>query len=203
MSVISRRIIVPNLGKSDAAIAQAKALAEQVVQAGTKTRLLKVLMGADAGNIEMFMRFENFQEGVTGFQALAASAGVNNARAQLEGAHVQSISGPYVYRTVFGEPTTQPILVQRQYQISRANLQAAIALLPEAKAVFSAGTGMTAVIPVFAPEMDRLVITYYMDSLQDLGKELDHHAMSPAFQNVVAKAAQLGTLTTGRVLAVV
>jgi hypothetical protein len=203
MAVISRRIIVPALGKSDAALAQAKSLAEQTTQAGTQTRLLKVIMGADAGNIEMFVRFENFQQGISGFQSLAASAGVNSARAQLEGANVQSISGPYVYRSVFSEPTAQPVLVQRQYQISRANLQAAIALLPEVKAVFSERTGMTAVVPVFSPEMDRLIITYYMDSMAELGKELDESAMSPAFQNVVAKAAQLGTLITGRVLAVV
>lgn len=203
MAVISRRIIVPAQGKSDAALAQAKSLAEQTTQAGTQTRLLKVIMGADAGNIEMFVRFENFQQGISGFQSLAASAGVNSARAQLEGANVQSISGPYVYRSVFSEPTAQPVLVQRQYQISRANLQAAIALLPEVKAVFSERTGMTAVVPVFSPEMDRLIITYYMDSMAELGKELDESAMSPAFQNVVAKAAQLGTLITGRVMAVV
>jgi hypothetical protein len=203
MAVISRRIIVPAQGKSDAALAQAKSFAEQTTQAGTQTRLLKVIMGADAGNIEMFVRFENFQQGISGFQSLAASAGVNSARAQLEGANVQSISGPYVYRSVFSEPTAQPVLVQRQYQISRANLQAAIALLPEVKAVFSERTGMTAVVPVFSPEMDRLIITYYMDSMAELGKELDESAMSPAFQNVVAKAAQLGTLITGRVMAVV
>jgi hypothetical protein len=203
MAVISRRIIIPTQGKADAALLQAKSLAEQANQAGTKTRLLKVIMGADAGNIEMFVKFESFQDGIAGFQTLATSAGVNNARSQLEGANVQSITGPYVYRTVFGEPTTQPILVQRQYQISRANLQAAIALLPEVKAAFSDKTGMTAVVPVFSPEMDRLIITYYMDSMVELGKELDESAMSPAFQNVVAKAAQLGTLITGRVLAVV
>ena len=203
MTVISRRIIVPSLGKAEAALAQAKSLAEQAANAGTKTRIFKVIMGEDVGNIEMFVRFENFQEGIAGFQTLAASAAVNSARSQLEGGNVQSISGPYVYRTVFGEPTAQSVLVQRQYQLSRANLQAAIAMLPDAKAAFSAGTGMTAVVPVFAPEMDRLVINYYMDSLHVLGKELDANAMSPAFQNVVAKAAQLGTLISGRVLAVV
>ena len=76
MTVISRRIIVPAQGKAEAALAQAKTLAEQATHAGTKTRLLKVIMGEDAGNLEMFVRFENFQEGVTGFQTLAASAGV-------------------------------------------------------------------------------------------------------------------------------
>jgi hypothetical protein len=134
---------------------------------------------------------------------LAASAGVNNARSQLEGANIQSITGPYVYRTVFGEPMAQPIIVQRQYQLSRANLQAAIAMLPDAKAAFSASTGMTVVVPVFAPEVERLIINYYMNSMSDLGKELDDNAMSSAFQNVVSKAASIGNLVTGRVLAAV
>lgn len=203
MTVISRRIIVPVQGKAEAALKEAKSYVEQAGQAGVKTRLLKVIMGADAGNLEMFVRFENFQDGISGFQKIASSAGVSSARVHLEGANVQSITGPYVYRTVFGEPTAQPILVQRQYQVSRANLQAAIAMLPDAKAAFSATTGMSAVVPVFAPEMDVLAINYYMDSLNDLGKELDENAMSPAFQNVVAKAAQIGKLTSARVLMVV
>ena len=77
------------------------------------------------------------------------------------------------------------------------------AMLPDAKAAFSASTGMTAVVPVFAPEMDRLIINYYMNSMSDLGKELDDNAMSSAFQNVVSKAASIGNLVTSRVLAAV
>ena len=203
MTVISRRIIAPSLGKSDAALGLAKQLVEQAQQAGVKTRLCKVIMGVDAGQLEMFARFENFQAGTTGFLKMAGSAPVASARAQLESGAVDSISGPYVYRTVFGEPTQQPVMVQRQYQVSRANLQAAIALLPEARAAFGPNTGMSATIPVFAPEMDRLVITYYMNSLEDLGKTLDENAMSPAFQAVVVKAAQYGTLMSARVLVVV
>jgi len=69
MAVISRRIIVPAQGKAEAALVQAKSLAEQANQAGTKTRLLKVIMGADAGNIEMFVRFEIFKMGLQAFKA--------------------------------------------------------------------------------------------------------------------------------------
>lgn len=203
MAVISRRIIVPSIGKTEAAVAQTKKWCEQMSAAGTKTRFLKVIMGEDAGHLEIFTRFESFSEGVSAFQTLGSSAQVAQARAQVEGGSVDSISGPYVYRTVFGEPTAQPILVQRMYQVPRANLKSAIAMLPEAKAVFGESTGMSAVVPVFAPEMDRLVITYYLNSLPDLGKTLDENAMSEAFQNVVTKAAQYGTLITGRVLAVV
>jgi hypothetical protein len=87
------------------------------------------------------------------------------------------------------------------YQVSRAHLKAAIALLPEAKAAFPASVGMTAVIPVFEPEMDRLVVNYYVDSLDDLGKILDEQAMSEAYQAVLVKAAQIGQLMAVRALA--
>jgi hypothetical protein len=203
MTIISRRIIVPQPGKTNAATAQAKVLCDQMNQSGTKTRLLKVIMGADVGNLEIYARYDNFTDGVHSFKSLAATPGVQAARNELDNGSMATMNGPSVYRIVFGEPTAQPILVQRQYQVSRTNLKAALALLPEAKSAFGESTGMAAAVPVFASEMDRLVINYYLNSLEDLGKALDEHAMSEAFQNVVAKAAQYGTLLTGRVLAVI
>jgi len=90
------------------------------------------------------------------------------------------VIGPYVYRTVYGEPLTMPVLTQREYQIPRLNLPAALKLLPEADEATDK-KGMTAVIPVFSPELDR-------------------YGMSDAFQAVVQKAAQYGQLIKGRVL---
>lgn len=57
MTVIPRRIMVPVRGKTEAATTQAKPLAEQAAKAGAKTRLFKFIMGAEAGNLEMFVRF--------------------------------------------------------------------------------------------------------------------------------------------------
>ena len=202
MTIISRRIIVPAHGKTDQATAHAKALAEQMNQLGTKSRLLKVIMGADVGNLEIYARYDNFTSGVDSFQSLGASEKIKSARSHLDNGEIATMTGPHVYRIVYGEPTAQPILVQRMYQVSRANLKAAMALLPEARNAFGSNTGMSSAIPVFAPEMDRLVVNYYLNSLQDLGKVLDENAMSEAFQTVVTKAAQYGTLLTGRVLAV-
>jgi hypothetical protein len=203
MTVISRRIIVPNPGHSESATAKAKVLCDQMNQSGTKARLLKVIMGADVGNLEIYARYNNFTDGVESFKSLASAPQIKVARNDLDNGSIATMIGPSVYRTVFGEPTAQPILVQRQYQVSRANLKSALSLLPEAKSAFGPDTGMAAAVPVFASEMDRLVINYYLNSIEDLGKALDVHAMSEAFQTVVAKAAQYGTLVSGRVLAVV
>jgi hypothetical protein len=201
MTVISRRIIVAKPGTSEMAAEQAKRMSELMNQAGAKARALKVIMGADAGAIEIFGRYENFTTGAHSLGTLSKSPEVQAIRSNLEVGLACEVVGPYVYRTVFGEPTAQPIIVQRMYQVSRAHLKAAIALLPEAKAAFPASVGMTAVIPVFEPEMDRLVVNYYVDSLDDLGKILDEQAMSEAYQAVLVKAAQIGQLMAVRALA--
>jgi hypothetical protein len=110
---------------------------------------------------------------------------------------------PYVYRYIFGEPSAKPVLVQRAYRVSRDKLPAAIELLPEAKAAIGPNTGMTAAVPVFAPEMDHLIITYAVDDLNELGEVMDEFAMATAFQAVASKAGSLGTLLQARVLQVI
>lgn len=62
------------------------------------------------------------------------------------------VIGPNVYRTVYGEPLTMPVLTQRAYQIPRLNLPAALKLLPEA----DEATDKKAVIPVFFPKAGSL-----------------------------------------------
>ena len=109
------------------------------------------------------------------------------------------MEGPYVYRTVFRETSKLPVLLQREYQVARQNLPEALKLLPEAYDATDKQP-MTAVIPVFAPQMDRLVIVYYAESLEAMGRNLDRYGMSEAFQAVVQKAAQHGQLLAGRVL---
>lgn len=201
MTVISRRIIVPQPGSADLAAEQAKRMCELMNQAGAKARAVKVIMGADAGAIEIFGRYENFSTGAHSLGALSKSAEVQAIRSHLEVGLACEVTGPYVYRTVFGELTTQPIVVQRMYQVSRANLKAAIALLPEAKAAFPESVGMAATVPVFEPEMDRLVVSYYVDSLDHLGKILDEQVTSEAYQAVLVKAAGIGDLMAVRALA--
>ena len=72
------------------------------------------------------------------------------------------LQGPYVYRDVFGEVSRQPVMLFREYQISRQNLKHAIELMPEVKAAMHASTGLFAVVPVFAPVMDRLGVSCYL-----------------------------------------
>lgn len=203
MTIIARRIAVPSAGNFDLALARAKRGAAIMAKAGAAVRVAKVIMGADAGNIETYARYADFSSGTRSY--VAASQDADNAALwkEREAKSSGEVMGPYIYRTVFGEVSAQPIMVQRMYHLPRQNLKSALALLPEARAVFDASVGMSAVIPVFDPQMDRLVISYYADSIEHLGQVLDAHAMSEAFQTVVTKASAFATLTSSRVLMVV
>jgi hypothetical protein len=51
--------------------------------------------------------------------------------------------------------------------------------------------------------MDRLVISYYANSIEHLGSVLDTQAMAETFQAVAIKASKFGTLLGARVLTVI
>lgn len=199
MTVISRRILVPMAGKSDLALERAKRLVAILAKHGAAVRACKVVMGEDVGSIEILARYADFTAGTKVSAALTSDPEMISLWQEHEQNPSAEVTGPYVYRMVFGEASKMPILIQREYQISRLNLPEALKLLPEA---FEATDkkGMAAVIPVFSPELDRLIVTYYSESIEAMGQNLDQYGMSKAFQTVVQKAAQYGQLIKGRVL---
>jgi hypothetical protein len=203
MAVIARRIVVPIVGKSELALERARRGAAIFTKAGAAVRVAKVIMGADTGNIEIFAKYADFSAGTKSFISASKDGDAIELAKEREANPSGELFGPYVYRTVFGEITAQPVLVQRMYQISRQHLKDALALLPEARAAFDDSVGMSAVVPVFDPQMDRLIISYYANSIEHLGTVLDTQAMSDAFQMVATKASKFGNLTSARVLTVV
>jgi len=196
-------MFIPHVGKEATVVDRSRRHVAAMNRLGADARALKVIMGSDAGHIEIFARYQDFRHGIGAFQSFSGDADLINLRAEQTDQPAADIHGPYVYRYVFGEPSPKPVLVQRSYRISRDKLQAAIELLPEAKAAVGPNTGMTAAVPVFAPDMDQLIVTYAVDDLNQLGEVMDAFAMSPAFQAVVAKAGALGTLLQARVLQVI
>jgi hypothetical protein len=142
MAVIARRIVVPIAGKSELALERARRGAAIFTKAGAAVRVAKVVMGADTGNIEIFARYADFSAGTKAFMAASKDADTIALAKEREANPSGELFGPYVYRTVFGEITAQPVLVQRMYQISRQYLKDALALLPEARAAFDESVGM-------------------------------------------------------------
>lgn len=202
MTIVSRRILVPLPGSSALALERAKTAASILASHGALVRVFRVVMGQDAGNIEILARYANFTEGTKVNAALASDPKAQQLQQEREKNPAAVVHGPYVYRMVFGEAAAQPVIMRRQYQVDRRNLKAALEILPEAKAAIDPGTGMLAVIPVIAPDMAALSISYYADSLEQMGRNLDQYGMSEKFQAVVTKASQIGTLTSSDVLVV-
>ena len=199
MTVISRRTLVPLEGKSELALERAKRLAGIISRLGGVVRTTRVVAGGDAGNIEIFSRFQDFASAAKTNAAMAADAEMQALWKERERDPAATPLGPYVYRTVFGEVSRLPVIVQREYQVARQNLKELIALLPEAHAAVGKQP-MVASIPVFAPEMDRLVVAYYSESMEHMGRNLDQYGLSEAFQAVVLKASKWGTLASARVV---
>jgi hypothetical protein len=203
MTIISRRILVPMPGKTALAIERAKTAAAILASHGALVRVFRVVMGEDAGNIEILARYANFVEGSKVSAALASDPKAQKLQEEREKDPAAVVHGPYVYRMVFGEAAPQPVLLRRQYHVDRSNLKAALEMLPQVKATIRPDTGMNAVVPAIAPEMGALGITYYADSLEQLGHNLDEYSASKEFQAVVTKASQYGTLTSSSVLVVI
>lgn len=199
MTVISRRTLVPLVGKSELALERAKRLAGLIAKHGGVVRTARVTAGGDVGSIEVLARFQDFASATSTNAALAADPDMLSLWKERERDPSATTSGPYVYRTVYGEVSRLPVLLQREYQVSRQNLPDLIALLPDAHSAVGKQP-MVATIPVFAPQMDRLVVAYYSESIEHLGRNVDQYGLSEAFQAVVQKAARFGTLNSARVL---
>lgn len=200
MTIVSRRIVVPFPGKSDLCLDRSKRMAEIMAAHGALVRVFRSVMGDNAGNIEILGRYANFTEGAKASAAIAVDPKAQNLRQERENAPAGEVHGPYVYRMVFGEASPQKVMMRRLYQVERSNLKTALEMLPEARAAIHKDTGMLAVVPSIAPDMDQLSISYYADSLEQLGQNLDQYGMSEKFQAVVTKASQYGKLISSDVL---
>jgi hypothetical protein len=202
MAIISRRVATPLPGKTALTISRAKTLAEIMVRAGGGARVRKVIFGDGAGDIHLYGSFSDFTSGTKSAAAMNKDPQMAKWQAEREAEPSSHLRGPEVYRTAFGEPSMKPVILQRTYSIDRANVQNALALMPELQGIVGE-TPLMAVLPTIASVMDEMLIVYYFDSLEHFGVQLDEVAMSPEFQKLVTKASAYGTLKSSRLLAAV
>ena len=113
-----------------------------------------------------------------------------------------SISGPEVYRTVYGQVEPgYPIILMREYTVSRDKQASMLALMPELDAVAKPhDIKILAAVPVFSSDMNRLIASYYYKSPGHLGAAMDSVGISAEFQSLVTEAAAFGSLTRSRVV---
>lgn len=190
---------MPLTGKANLEAERALKTARILTRLGGPSRVVRTVAGEDVGSLEILTRYPDMKTATDVYVALYEDKEAQQLRDEREQNPSATVTGPILYRGVYGEASALKVLVQREYHIPREHLADAIQLLPEAHEA-AGHAPMFAVVPVFAPNMERLVLNYYSESLQAMGSMVDKHGMSERFQAVVRKASQYGHLIRARVL---
>lgn len=200
MTVVSKRVFRPIPGKTALAHSRIKRLSEVLTRVGGRVRVCTVAWGDGARDVHLYGSFQNMEAGAKAFAAMIEDPEGVKLRTESENDPASEWEGPEVWRTVFGEPQPNyPVMLQREYQIDRRNLKSAVAMLPEVQAL-APDRPVIGLVPVVSDDMGRLLVGYYASSLVDLGERIDRVGMSDAFQAIVARAAEFGTLTKARAI---
>ena len=202
MSLYSIRKLTPNIGKAALLAERARALAGIYARNGARARVARVIAGDEAGQIYVGLTFDDAKSMAQIWERTQADPSLARLMEERELNPAGSASGPEVYRTVYGQVEPgYPVILQREYTISRDKLSSALALLPELDAlVKDQDIRILAAVPVFSSDMSRLIAGYYYRSPARLGEAIDGVGTSAEFQSIVTRAAAFGSLTRSRVL---
>ena len=197
---ISRRVVTPYLGKTELVTERAKKMSAIMEAHGANTRVAQVYAGEGAGDIHLYGFFDTMAAGTKAANGMLednALANLFDERAKAPGGDMK---GPDIYRNIYGGITgNKKAVIQRAYEIDRRNLKAAVALLEEVSDIFSGeNIDVNAVVPMFSPKMDVLIVAYFFEDFAALGDGIDRIGMSEAFQSIVERSHELGRLFESR-----
>lgn len=199
MTVISRRVATPLPGKTALTIARAKSVADIMTRAGAGARIRRVIYGEGSGDIHLYGTFKDFASAGKCAVTMSKDPEMAKWQADREAEPSSRLIGPEVFRAAFGEPSQKPVILQRTWSIDRANVQNALALMPELQGI-TGDIPIMAVLPTVASALNEMLVVYYFDSLEHFGYKMDGVGMSPEFQKLVTKASAYGTLKNSRLL---
>lgn len=197
---ISRRVVTPYLGKTELVIERAKRMSGIMEAHGANTRVAQVYAGEGAGDIHLYGFFDTMAAGTKAANGMLednALANLFDERAKAPGGDMK---GPDIYRNIYGGITgNKKAVIQRAYEMDRRNLKAAVALLEEVSEIFSSeNIDVNAVVPMFSPKMDVLIVAYFFEDFAALGDGIDRIGMSEGFQSIVERSHELGRLFESR-----
>lgn len=199
---VSRRIARPFPGKLDLVMERTHQLAGIMSRHGANTRIASVVAGAGAGEVHVYAQYETMAAGTAANAAMMTDPAFRKLLSDREANPAAEIIGPEVFRSVWGEMNpTDTVRMHRTYEMKRANMKAAIALLDEIAAlVKDEDVTLMAGVPVLASRMDTMTVVYSFADMYAFGDGVDRIGMSPEFQDLVTRASEIGTLYESRVL---
>ena len=202
MTIISRRILKPILGKFKTALERSSKYKDIMVSNGVKARLGMFVGGELNGAIQLTAAYTDMTSATKSFASLSKNKEIMELMSKRDDDPSGHLIGPEVYRSVYGQPSPEHnILLIREYEVDRKFLPQSIEILAEADALAKdEDTNMLALYPVIADKMDTLYVVYYYSSFESMGDIIDRIGMSKEFQNLVNKANESGKLKASNVV---
>ena len=200
MTIISRRIVTPEPGKSNTVVERLRIAAGAIQRSGGDPLLMKITYGHMSGSIALFGTFQDFVAATAAIDKLTIDPEMQRVAKLREDDPAGLMMGPDVLRLAYGAINKKPVMMVRTYQVDRGNLEAALEILPQVELlVKETGATVTGLIPMISDVMDRLHVIYGFDNVTQMGKSVHMVGTSDKFQKVVVEANKTGKLLSTRI----
>ena len=203
MKIVSVRQMSPSVGKEMLMEERIRRASGVMARHGAASRIFKIQGGDSAGDYLLMNLFNSFSEASSTFQKMSADPELAKLFMERALNPAGDITGPDLFRTVYGEPPAKPapVLIGRGYQVPRGKAKEMLAMAPELEALFKkVDSSIGIVMPVIAADHEMMYITYRFSSMDHMGSALDTMVENQDFQNLITKANELGTLKMSRMM---
>ena len=203
MKIVSVRQMSPSAGKEMLMEERIRRASGVMARHGATSRIFKIQGGDSAGDYLLMNLFNSFSEASSTFQKMSVDPELAKLFMERALNPAGDITGPDLFRTVYGEPPAKPtpVLIGRGYQVPRGKAKEMLAMAPELEALFKkVDSSIGIVMPVIAADHEMMYITYRFSSMDHMGSALDTMVENQDFQNLITKANELGTLKMSRMM---
>ena len=198
MTVLAITLAKPHIGKRSETENRARQLAGIYATHGASVKVTSIVSGPNAGCLGVIRGYPDFQAASKALQTIATDpAHIDFWQQREANPSADIVVSRDIVRRVYGKGRwgTHPVSLIRQYNISRAKLADALKLLPEVSEIgVGSDVNVVGMVPVTGDNLSSLSVSYQFRSIDHMGEALDTVSASEAFQAIIAKAAELGTL---------
>ena len=205
MTVITLRQFTPLIGKRKLCEKRVRKAGKIFENNGAKIRIGRIIAGDSANSLLLFGAFENFAKLGEHREKMSIEPSLMRLQEERDADPGSTMLGPDVYSTVYGDVAEgYNSVLYREYNVQRENLSKLVNIIPEIEKINeNIDYKIMAAVPVISSNLGRMIVGYYFRSMSDLGAGIDGARQSEAFQEIVLRANQLGTLSNSRVVAII
>ena len=201
MSIIYHFSAKPLAGKRSSTISIIRTSAGILARLGaSQTRVYHNMLGGSLGNIGLGCTFDSFSEAMNVLATRESDPHWLELLEKQKPELIMDVQTRSLLRVAYGEADMSAVVHHvRSYSMMRDKLPQALEMFNELEDLGDEKTKIAAVVPSVSAGMAALHAVYQNDSLEDAGNSMDKVGMSEAFQNLILRASQLGTLGTSSI----